>query len=262
MIGSQTTTRISQSLTEESVITFRRNHLSMPELSFARVARLVMALGLSSGLSVALSITRMLRNHSLAYAFLNWNLVLAWVPLVFAIAFALYAQKKSPSRLVLVTLLGAWFVFFPNAPYLVTDLIHLVHEDPRGVMPDVYDSVLFFSFAFSGLLTGFLSLRLVEEHVRRRWGLVASWATVALTLTASGFGVYLGRFERFNSWDVIARPAVLLHGLAHVTHYGPLLVTFLFSVFLGVAYVTVTQVSVALRADGLAKAEGDPTNVA
>ncbi len=248
MMRSDRSARMVEPLTGESAIGFRRTHLSMPGLSFARVMRLVMALGLSSSLCVALSITRILRNRSLAYAFLNWNLVLAWVPLVFAIAFALYAQKKDPSRVVLATLLAAWFVFFPNAPYLVTDLIHLVHETPRGVMPDVYDSVLFFSFAFSGLLTGFLSLRLVEEHVRRTWGRFASSITVALTLTASGFGVYLGRFERFNSWDVVARPSVLLRGvLSHATHHGPLLVTLLFSVFLGVAYVTVTQVSAALR---------------
>jgi uncharacterized membrane protein len=222
----------------------------MPELSFARVTRLVMALGLSSALSVGLSIMRMIRSHSIAYAFLNWNLVLAWVPLVLAVAFTLYAQKKQPARVVLGALLAGWFVFFPNAPYLVTDLLHLVHQSPRGTMPVVYDSVLFFSFAFSGLLTGFLSLRLVEEQVRRRWGALASWATVALTLTASGFGVYLGRFERFNSWDVVARPAVLVHGVAaHLADPRPILVTLLFSVFLVVAYVTVTQVSLALRVE-------------
>jgi len=223
----------------------------MPELSLSRVTRLVMALGLSSSLSVALSLTRMVRTRSMAYAFLNWNLILAWVPLAFALGFALYAQKKkAPSKVVLGTLLAGWFVFFPNAPYLVTDLIHLVHKGSRGSMPDVYDSVLLFSFAFSGLLTGFLSLRLVEEHVRRRWGRYASWATVALTLTASGFGVYLGRFERFNSWDVVTRPGVLFHGVAHnAVDPRPLLVTLLFSVFLGVAYITITQVSTALRAE-------------
>jgi uncharacterized membrane protein len=220
----------------------------MPELSFARVTRLVLALGLSSALSVALSLTRIVRNHSTQYAFLNWNLVLAWVPLLFALGFAFYAQKRAPSRAVLGVLLAAWLVFFPNAPYLTTDLVHLIHEDPRGSMPDVYDSVLFFSFAFSGLLTGFLSLRLVEAHIRRRWGLLASWAAVAVTLTLSGFGVYLGRFERFNSWDLVARPAVVFQGVAStVVDHRQLLVTFLFSVFLAVAYVTVTQVSVALK---------------
>lgn len=224
----------------------------MPDLSPARVLRLVLALGLSSALSVSLSLTRILRSGTTAYAFLNWNLVLAWVPLALAIAFAILARRRAARsrshKLTMGLLLAAWFVFFPNAPYVVTDLIDLVSQSPRGNMPIVYDSVMFFSFAFTGLLSGFLSLRLVAENVRRWWGGAASSAVVGLTLTASGFGVYLGRFERFNSWDVVTRPVALFGGIAAlVRDPRPMLVTFLFSVFLVVAYVTVTQVSVALR---------------
>lgn len=216
-------------------------------MPFARLPRLLGALGLSSALSVALIAARVASTGSPAYSFLVWNLFLAWVPFWLALGVAYLAKRVPERRVGLGLLVVAWFLFFPNAPYLVTDLIHLVFREPgpRGAM--LYDAVLFFSFAFSGLLTGFLSLRIVEEEVRAAWGSVASWAVTLLTLTASGVGVTVGRFDRYNSWDVATRPLTIFAGIVHRITHDPraMLTTLLFSVFFVVSYVTVSQVLVS-----------------
>jgi uncharacterized membrane protein len=216
-------------------------------MPFARLPRLLGALGLSSALSVALVAARVLSTGSRAYSFLVWNLFLAWVPFWLALGVAWTAKRARSSgspRLALAMLVVAWFLFFPNAPYLVTDLIHLVSRTPgpRGAM--LYDAVMFFSFAFSGLLTGFLSLRIVEEDVKAAWGRAASIAITILTLAASGLGVTVGRFDRFNSWDVATRPITIFGGILHRITHDPraMLTTVLFAVFFIVSYVTVTQV--------------------
>lgn len=213
-------------------------------MPFARLPRLLGALGLSSALSVALVAARVVSTGSRAYSFLVWNLFLAWVPFFLALGVAWIAKRSPSRRIPLGVLVVAWFLFFPNAPYLVTDLIHLVSRTPgpRGAM--LYDAVMFFSFAFSGLLTGFLSLRIVEEEVKAAWGRAASLGITLLTLAASGLGVTVGRFDRFNSWDVATRPLTIFGGILHRITHDPraMLTTLLFAVFFIVSYVTVTQV--------------------
>lgn len=224
----------------------------MPDVSLPRVAHLLLGLGLSSGLSVALLFARMARTGSGAYMFLNWNLVLAWVPLALALVFAHLASKPKARTAGKIAALLGWFVFFPNAPYLITDLIHLAHQKPREAMPTLYDSVMLFSFAQSGLLLGLFSLKIVQDPIRRAYGGAASLGLVVSTLTASGYGIYLGRFDRYNSWDVVTRPLRLLEGMRGHAAAGldggkPVVVTMLFAVVLGVAYVTVSHLSIALR---------------
>jgi uncharacterized membrane protein len=216
-------------------------------MPFARLPRLLGALGLSSALSVALVVARVVSTGSRAYSFLVWNLFLAWVPFWLALGVAWLAKRAPHRRLPLGMLVVAWFLFFPNAPYLVTDLIHLVFREPgpRGAV--LYDAVMFFSFAFSGLLTGFLSLRIVEEEVKEAWGRIASLVITLLTLAASGLGVTVGRFDRYNSWDVATRPFTIFAGIIHRITHDPraILTTLLFAIFFVVSYVTVTQVLVS-----------------
>lgn len=105
-----------------------------------------------------------------------------------------------------------WLAFFPNAPYLITDLYHLAHF--RGV-PLWYDALLLFTAAFTGVAMGFISLQIMEARWRQLWrqkffknySMQSRWryrlGTVALVFVLSGFGVYLGRVLRWNSWDVL-----------------------------------------------------------
>lgn len=216
-------------------------------MPFARLPRLLGALGLSSSLSIALVVARVETTGSPAYSFLVWNLLLAWVPLWLALGVAYIAKRSPERRLALGLLVAGWFLFFPNAPYLVTDLVHLVFRAPGPSGAMLFDAVMFFSFAFSGLLTGFVSLRVVEEEVRVAWGSLASWAVTLLTLGASGVGVTVGRFDRYNSWDVATRPLAIAAGIVHRITHDPraMLTTLLFAVFFTVSYVTVTQVLVS-----------------
>ena len=103
-----------------------------------------------------------------------------------------------------LTALGvAWLVFLPNAPYMLTDFIHL------GDRHRLVDSLIFASFAFTALALGFASLLLVQIVVTRKAGASIGWLVAFGALFLSSVGVYLGRIHRFNSWDVVTRPRLV-----------------------------------------------------
>jgi len=142
------------------------------------------------------------------YTFLVWNLFLAWLPFIFSWLAYRFHRKQ-----FLLTLFGfLWLLFFPNSPYLVTDLIHIKQ---LGNVPLWYDAIMIFSFALTGLFLGFLSLYLMQALVVRRFGESLSWLFVLSALALSSFGVYVGRFLRWNSWDVFVQPVTLLHDIAN-----------------------------------------------
>jgi len=128
------------------------------------------------------------------YRFLVWNLFLAWVPL--ALAAAAYALLRRGVDGLVAALLVAWLLFFPNAPYLLTDFIHL----EEGPAPLWYDALMLSAFAWTGLLVGFASLYLVQIILRRAFGAAAAWLGVFGALGLASIGVYIGRFVRLNSW--------------------------------------------------------------
>lgn len=182
----------------------------------------LIAVLLGSAACVGLVLARILWTGKLHYGFLVWNLWLAWLPLLFAmLTFRAAAAsprfgaggwvwRPLPGDARLAATFGAWLLFFPNAPYILTDLVHLT----RKLAPHFWvDLVLILCCAITGLVLGFLSLFLLHAVVARRFGRVRSWVFVATVAGLSGFGVYLGRFLRFNSWDVIARPQSLARGV-------------------------------------------------
>jgi uncharacterized membrane protein len=186
---------------------------SLQPVSTTKVARwrqhldklpLLVVLCASSWLSIALWGMRVFYtdgNHT--YRFLIWNLFLAWLPLVSALLLWALHQYAPRFKLFQWPLLLGWFLFFPNAPYLVTDFLHLT-----------------------------------------QYNRVVSLLVVCVTLVTSGFGIYLGRFLRWNSWDAIFNPHLLAADiLPRLTdpfaHPRTLVVTLLFSSFLTIAYLTV-----------------------
>ncbi len=168
-----------------------------------RVRLAVGALLFASGLSLSMLAGRTLIAGRLQLSFYVWNLVLAWLPLLFALRYYRLDAAHAPRWWLLALCAVPWFLFFPNAPYIVTDLLHLKVRPP---IPMWFDLVMMVSFAWTGLLLGYLSLFLMQEVVRRRKGRAWSWGFAAVMLALSSFGIYLGRFERWNSWDVLARP--------------------------------------------------------
>jgi uncharacterized membrane protein len=205
-------------------------------------ALLLAVLALSSAMSVLMVVFRIYYSDQYTYIFLVWNLILAWVPLGSALVFWLLSRYGCHTWPILLLFLGGWFFFFPNSPYIVTDLLHLA---PRHNIPLWYDLMLIFSFAWNGLILGFTSLWIVQGVVESLWGRWLSWLVVMATLAASGYGIYLGRFLRWNSWDLLTDPRGLGHDVLALlfdplAHPRTLAVTILFSGFLTIAYLTFT----------------------
>jgi uncharacterized membrane protein len=160
----------------------------------------IAALLAASALCVATVEIRTHETGDAYYRFLVWNLILAWVPLV--LAMAAYGRARRRVDLTVAVLLVPWLLFFPNAPYLLTDFIHL----GVGPAPLWYDALMLSAFAWTGLLLGFASLYLVQMILRRAFGTVVAWLGVVVALSLGSIGVYVGRFIRFNSWDALLHP--------------------------------------------------------
>ena len=157
-------------------------------------------------LVIAMLVSRIIYTGEKTYLFILWNMFLAFMPL----GIAMIAKRFSYQSLRLVVASAVWLLFFPNAPYLITDLYHLSHL--KGV-PVWYDALMLFTAAYSCVIMGFVSLRIMETQWQLGWRLkwFAKWKTslgfrallILLLFTATGFGIYLGRELRYNSWDII-----------------------------------------------------------
>jgi len=166
-------------------------------------------LAAASAISLFLAAVRMSRSDSVRYAFLLWNLILAWIPFLFAaLAYTLANLRKRILYLLVFASAMAWLVFFPNAPYILTDFQHLSYVTDG--IPVWYDVILIVWFAWTGLLLGVVSLHLMQDIIARMLGKTISWFFVIGVTVMAGFGVYVGRFMRWNSWDAWNRPAALL----------------------------------------------------
>jgi uncharacterized membrane protein len=166
----------------------------------ARRALAIIGLLAASVLCVGLLELRIRETGDGYYRFLVWNLFLAWVPL--ALAAVAYSRSRRGVDPLTAAVLVAWLLFFPNAPYLLTDFIHLA----QGPAPLWYDALMLSAFAWTGLLLGFASLYLVQMIFRRAFGVAVSWLGVFGSLALASIGVYLGRFVRLNSWDALLHP--------------------------------------------------------
>lgn len=169
--------------------------------------------------------------------FLVWNLFLAWIP--FLISFLLVHPKNRLGALFMVPFLGLWLLFLPNAPYLITDLIHL---RPRDGVPLWYDATILFVFAFLGLLLGIVSSLFVHEIMEKYIGPFKAWLFLSTCFTLSGYGIYLGRFLRWNSWDLLVNPIELLRdSFFRLTNPIAIAVTGIFALFLFFSYLIFYQ---------------------
>ena len=169
--------------------------------------------------------------------YLIWNLFLAWIPYVLSFFFA----KKDMSLNYFLPIFFLWLLFFPNAPYLVTDVLHLASRLSPLLW---YDGLLFFFFGWLGLLLGMLSLFQIHQYFKNRFNyLISELAILGICFVAS-VGVYLGRFERWNSWDVFINPFQLLkHSLivsnSFLNSGSALVFVIVFSVFMYAVYRTI-----------------------
>jgi uncharacterized membrane protein len=177
--------------------------------------RLATVLGLfaASLFCVALVVVRNVHTGNGNFRYLIWNLFLAWIP--FALAVFVYDRwRRRRGGMQLLVLGGLWLLFFPNAPYIATDVVHLRHD---SLSPYWYDAVTIAAFAWMGVLLGFASLYLMQTAVRQWRGAVAGWIFAFFAIGLGSLGIYLGRVLRLNSWDALEHPSVLpriLHTVA------------------------------------------------
>ena len=197
-------------------------------------------MGALSFFCVILFVARVSYSGRIMFHFLNWNLFLAFVPWALTTWLTVHTRfQKSKVAVGLVVCL--WLLFFPNAPYILTDLFHLTNPY-RGNVPLWFDLVMILSFAWTGLLFGFLSLwdieRVLARFITRK---TAIPMMSVLLLFVSSFGIYLGRFLRWNSWDIFRDPVRLVYDIGdrvakphdHPSTWG---VTLLLGLFLCILY--------------------------
>lgn len=216
---------------------------------------------LSSLLAVLIYTARVLLGHSWNYINLIWNLILAWVPyLCSLIAFAYFKKDATRwRRLILPALI--WLAFFPNAPYMVTDFLHL---QLRPYIPLWYDILLLATFAWTGCFLAIVSLRTMQFFVKKYFGSMVSWIFAITALGLSSLGIYLGRFERWNSWDLLLQPGAVIKDILYrmvnpFDNLGFVGFTVLVTAFLVVSYLTFTSMS-RLEETGESKSEAGNQN--
>jgi uncharacterized membrane protein len=209
------------------------------------VSQALYPLVISTILALVMFAGRVLVGRTWNYNNLVWNLILAWIPYTASvIAYAFF--QLYPKRWGLLLIPGAfWLIFFPNAPYIVTDFLHL-QERPH--IPVWYDIALLATFAWTGIFLGIVSLRTMHFIVKEKLGVLVGWVFALSALILSGFGIYLGRFGRWNSWDLLVNPfQVLRDTVGRITSPMSLLhsaaFTLMFSGFLLATYLMYTWVS-------------------
>jgi len=155
------------------------------------------------------SIFRVSYSETKTFLFLNWNLFLAIIPWLLS-SFAIIKPSIQKRKIFVFLLLGSWLLFFPNAPYILTDLFHL---KTISSMPIWFDLVLILSFAWTGLLFGFLSLWDIEMILSKSIPPKIVRCISVILLFLGSFGIYLGRYLRWNSWDIIKEPFQLFYDI-------------------------------------------------
>jgi uncharacterized membrane protein len=212
---------------------------------------LTFSLGVASFGCLLMIVLRVAVTGSIRYTFLLWNLFLAWIPYVLALAARRIAAGQdvtAPVKPVAVLLAVAWLFFYPNAPYILTDFIHVIRTpvrmQPHPLVTDNallwYDIILNSAFAFLGHIIGLISLlilhRTISQKFNRRWG----WAFVVVAIGLGGYGIYLGRFERLNSWDIVRDPLETLRvAFANLVYLKAVLVSLCFALLIFLTYIAV-----------------------
>lgn len=155
------------------------------------------------------SMLRFMYTDTKVFLFLNWNLFLAFIPWAFT-SLAIVKPKIQKSGLAVLFILVFWLLFFPNAPYILTDLFHLRLKTSAPIW---FDLVLILSFAWTGLMFGFLSLWDIERILKPKMNkYLVKLISVGLLFLGS-FGIYVGRYLRWNSWDIITEPFRLMYDI-------------------------------------------------
>jgi len=191
-------------------------------------------------LAVFLNILRIVLFGSFSFSYMIWNIALAFVPFLISSILLIYTTKENIIKPFFIIGFILWFFFLPNAPYVITDFIHLgrVHA-----VPVMYDIFLLFASGFVSLIMGLYSLSHMEKILLLKFSNKVTNIIIFFTIFFTSFGIYLGRYLRFNSWDLFISQNSLFTsvwriftqsgGYTNVYSY-----TLLFFIFIYVSYLS------------------------
>ncbi|MFA6251317.1 MAG: DUF1361 domain-containing protein [Candidatus Paceibacterota bacterium] len=164
-------------------------------------------------LVTVLSILRIVLFNKFSQVYLFWNIFLAIIPFCISSILLWWARNHKLKKYLFFIGGILWLLFIPNAPYIITDLIHI--GEVRAV-PALYDSFLIFNSAWVGLLFGLHSIYHMEQILREKYSARVTFAILTITMLFISFGIYLGRFLRFNSWDIFEKPLSFINGIGEI----------------------------------------------
>jgi uncharacterized membrane protein len=178
-----------------------RNYLFRNRYSIA----VFILLNIACAMCVGLVLARVAYSDSGRHLGLIWNLFLAWIPFMLAYFAHAVSLRKATLYLIIPFIAFLWLIFFPNAPYMLTDLQDLTRK--ANDAPLWYDVIIVVWTSWTGTLLGVISLYLMQDIIIRRFGRTTGWVFVLVISILSSFGIYIGRFVRLNSWDILQDPA-------------------------------------------------------
>jgi uncharacterized membrane protein len=194
---------------------------------------------ISSLYATAIVALRIFLTSKVSHLFFIWNLFLAWIPYLISIYLPI-AYYKIRKKFIAYFLLVIWFLFWPNSPYILTDMLHLKQ---RPAIPLWFDLGMILSFAWTGLMLGFVSLIEIQNLVRKIFNRKAGWAFAVLMSLIGALGIYLGRYGRLNSWDVLnpdkLYTTIALHTNDELVRNDVIGMTLMYGIFLFLGYLTV-----------------------
>ncbi|MGC5325474.1 DUF1361 domain-containing protein [Brevibacillus sp. SYSU BS000544] len=198
----------------------------------SQLVKLILALLFASCICGGMAYFRVYQEQSTIYLWLiRPNLVLAWIPLFFAVLIHLIWTVKKRISWSMILLAVPWLLFLPNAPYIVTDLVHLTYL--KGDISVYFDLMLNFLTAFTALFIGFLSIYLLQKIIQAKFQSFTSWIFVLMILFLCSIGVFLGRFLRWNSWDIVSDFSnIIIDSLRVMSQMPSLFFLAIFTVFL------------------------------
>jgi uncharacterized membrane protein len=162
-------------------------------------------LNLACALCIALVAARIAYSETPGHLGLIWNLFLAWIPFMLAYFAHAISWRRIWLYLVIPVVALLWLIFFPNAPYMLTDLQDLTRNTDGA--PLWYDVIIVVWCTWTGMLLGVISLYLMQDIIHRAFSRSAGWIFVFVISALSSFGIYIGRFVRLNSWNILLDPA-------------------------------------------------------
>jgi uncharacterized membrane protein len=177
-----------------------------------------------------------------------WNLFLAFIPL--ALSVWLYRRRSTRRSIMWWVAFLVFAAFLPNAPYLLTDIIHLINATRAGYSVWVI-TLIFIPLHVFAILAGFeayvFSVMNQSSYLKRLEAERFVVWTELLTHALAAVGVYLGRFRRFNSWDFVTDPSnILFTTLDDLTSKRPFVVMVLSFVLLTLLYWAAKQINLGI----------------